>query len=127
MMKRDITRRRNLLKLKKIAKGLRINMKRIIIALVFLSFIIPMSKPALADKEIKPGKKQAVLILADGRQIVLGASSDTIVNSKSAGVHIVIDSTGINYITADSTIKVKQDTCKIMKCVPAKIKPAKKK
>jgi hypothetical protein len=102
MKKREIARSKNVLefkgKIEKEAKCLPISMKQIIIAVVFLTFILPINKQAFADKKIKPGRKQATLILSDGRKIILSTSSDTIVNSKTTDVHIKIDSTGINYM-----------------------------
>ncbi|NOU59295.1 hypothetical protein [Marinifilum caeruleilacunae] len=84
-----------------------LQIKRVAIAIVLVAFMLPVNQHALAnDKKIKPGKKQATLILSDGRKIVLGTKSDTIVNSQTNGVRIVVDSTGINYITTDSIKKV---------------------
>lgn len=78
--------------------GLRVITKRIITVGFFLIFIVPLNKQVLADKEIKPGKKQATLILSDGRKILLGTSKDTIINIEASNVRIKIDSTGVNYI-----------------------------
>jgi len=110
MKKREIAIVKNVLEFKgkceKAVKCLPITRKQIIIAVVFLIFVLPINKQAFADKEIKPGKKQAILILSDGKKIVLNTCSDTIVNSKTSNVHIKIDSSGINYfITDDSTKK----------------------
>lgn len=112
MKKREIANSKNLLvyigKFERASKVLSINLKRIVIALIFLTFILPINKQVLADKKIKPGKKQATLILSDGRKIILNMSSDTIVNSKTSNVRIKIDSVGINYITTDSIKQLNQ-------------------
>lgn len=81
-----------------------INLKQVAIAFVFTTFMLPINNRALADKEIKPGKKQATLILSDGSKILLGVKSDTIVNSQNKDVRIIVDSTGINYVTVDSIL-----------------------
>ena len=105
-------------KCEKAGNGVRKSMKRIAIAFVLLTFTLPINSQVLAsDKKIKPGKKQATLILSDGSKIVLNTKSDTIVSSTTKGVRIVVDSTGINYITMDS-LKIIQKP---------KDKPAKKK
>ncbi len=119
MKKREIARLKNLSEFKgkteKEAKCLPTSMKQLIIAVIFLIFVLPINKKAFADKEIKPGRKQATLILSDGRKIVLSMSSDTIVNSKTKDIHIKIDSTGISYFTTDikkKSSQVKSDSIK---------------
>ena len=102
-------------KCEKVAQCLPMNMKQIVFAVVFLIFVFPINKQALADKEIKPGRRQAVLILSDGSKIVLNTNSDTIVNSKSTNVRIKIDSTGINYFMIDSIKKLNQVKSKSVK------------
>lgn len=124
MKKRDIAKSIILTgfngKCEKATSGVKINMKRIAIALVLVAFTLPINSQVLAsDKKIKPGKKQATLILSDGSKIVLNTKSDTIVSSTTKGVRIIVDSTGINYITVvDSLKKVKNNP---------KSKPVKKK
>ncbi|WP_421918832.1 hypothetical protein [Marinifilum sp.] len=94
-------------KVEKACKKLRISIQQFVIAFVLAVCILPLSNEVLAsDKKIKPGKRQATLILSDGRKIVLNTSSDTIVNSQTKGVRIVVDSTGINYITTRDEEKV---------------------
>lgn len=109
MKKKEIARVKNSSEFKgkceKTIKCLPTNMKRIAFAVVFLTFVLPINNQVFADKEIKPGKKQATLILSNGRKIVLNTCSDSIVNLKTNNIHIKIDSTGIRYITTDNTIK----------------------
>lgn len=90
------------------SKDSKTNIKRLAVVFILLAFCMPLSKNVLANKEekIKPGKKQATLILSDGSKLILGASSDTIVSSKTTGIRIIVDSTGINYISIDSLKKV---------------------
>ncbi|WP_282015417.1 hypothetical protein [Marinifilum flexuosum] len=90
------------------SKGSRTSIKRLAVVFILLAFCMPISKNVLANKEekIKPGKKQATLILSDGSRLILGASTDTIVSSKTTGIRIIVDSTGINYISIDSLKKV---------------------
>ena len=119
MKKREIAKSKNSLEFKgkfeREDKRLSRSMKQIIIAIVFLTFIIPINQKVLADHKIKPGRKQATLILSDGRKIVLNTGSDTIVNSKTTDVHIKIDSTGISYITSDFKKKSSNTKSKLVK------------
>lgn len=105
MKKREIAKLKNVSefkgKLEKANDSLSIKMKRIISVVFSLIFIILVNKQVLADKGIKPGKKQATLILSDGRKILLNTSNDTIVNLKTIGLRIKIDSTGVSYIFDD--------------------------
>ncbi|MGQ1909065.1 hypothetical protein ACT3CE_04695 [Marinifilum sp. RC60d5] len=109
MKKRKIAKSINFLDRKGKLVNATICLHRFAIALVVVAFILPANNQVLADKKIKPGKKQATLILSDGRKIVLGTKSDTIVNSKTKGVRIKVDSTGINYITIDNKNKIKKN------------------
>jgi hypothetical protein len=105
MKKRGIAKLKNLSefkgKLEKANDSLPIKMKRIISVVFSLIFIISVNKQVLADKDIKPGKKQATLILSDGSKIILDTTNDTIVNLKTIGLRIKIDSTGVSYIFDD--------------------------
>ncbi len=119
MKKREIAKVKNSLEFKgkfeREAKRLSRSTKQIIIAVIFLTFVLPINKQVFADKKIKPGRKQATLILSDGRKIVLSTSSDTIVNSKTTGVHIKIDSSGINYFTTENKKKSSHAKSKLIK------------
>ncbi|PXY03231.1 hypothetical protein DF185_03875 [Marinifilum breve] len=95
-------------KIEKASKDCKTSIKKLVVVFILLAFCMPISNNVLANKDekIKPGKRQATLILSDGSKIILGASSDTIVNSKTTGIRIIVDSTGINYISLDSLKKM---------------------
>ena len=118
MKKKEVARSRIRLRfintLKKGDKQVLANIKRVGLAFVFVAFILPLNGQIVADKKIKPGKKQATLILSNGKKIMLKSSSDTIVNSQTTGVQIKIDSCGINYITPDNKKGLDQPKKKIV-------------
>lgn len=111
MKKRKIARSKIWLELngtfENVAKCKAMGIKQMVTVLVLLTFALPVNSQVKADEKIKPGKRQATLILSDGRKIVLNTSNDTIVNSATTGVRIKIDSLGINYFTTDSIVKLK--------------------